>query len=101
MSRHARATTVVSQPFRTLGDRVGTGVLAMIVGSDGHPSYPPTVGDNWGVALRGSDKDRISKIFAALGEGGQVNMPLTPQPGDEFGWLKDKYCVSWTIAVIA
>jgi PhnB protein len=91
--------------FQTQGDRVATGVLdvdgAMIVGSDGHPSYPPTVGDNWGIALRGTDKERISKAFDALAEGGQVNMPLTAQPGGEFGWLKDKYGVAWTVSVVA
>jgi PhnB protein len=42
--------------------------------------------------------DEADKLFAALGEGGQVQMPLTPTFfADKFGMVADKFGVSWMI----
>jgi PhnB protein len=72
----------------------------LIIGSDGHPSYPPTVGDNVAIAVSGTDKDRLSAIFSGLAEGGNVKMPLSPQPwGGETGWLSDKFGMNWMVNV--
>jgi PhnB protein len=86
------------------GDRITFARLetagAVIVGSDGHPAYPPTVGDNLAIVLAGTDKDRLGKIFDGLAEGGYVKMPLTKQPwGAAVGWLADKFGINWTISV--
>jgi predicted 3-demethylubiquinone-9 3-methyltransferase (glyoxalase superfamily) len=47
------------------------------------------------------DKDarqRIDQIWAALSEGGKVLMPLDTYPFSEhYGWLEDKYGVSWQL----
>jgi PhnB protein len=73
---------------------------AVIVGSDGHPSYPAKVGENVALSLSGGDKSRISKIFEGLADGGRVQMPLTVQPGGaEVGWLADRFGIHWTVSI--
>jgi len=86
------------------GDRVTDGQLdadgLRIVATDGHPSYPATVGDHMALSLSGTDKARLTKIFSNLAEGGKVQMPLTKLAwGAEVGWLKDKFGVSWTVSI--
>ena len=67
---------------------------------DGHPDYPPTVGDNMAIAVDGADRDRLTKIFNGLAEGGKIKMPLAKQPwGGEVGWLKDKFGINWTVNI--
>jgi PhnB protein len=74
----------------------------LIIASDGHPDYPAKVGDNMAIALGGSDKDRLTKIFNDLADGGKVQMPLAKQPwGAEVGWLKDKLGINWTVNIDA
>jgi PhnB protein len=86
------------------GDRVMYARLAadgvVIIGSDGHPDYPPKVGDNMAIALSGADKDRLTRIFNALAEGGKIKGPLTEQPGGSaVGWLADQFGMNWMITV--
>ena len=86
-------------------DRVSYGRLdvngtPLLVGSDGHPSYPPTVGDHIAITLGGTDKEKMSKIFGDLADGGQVKGPLSPQPwGGEFGYLHDRFGINWVVSV--
>lgn len=70
-----------------------------IVGSDGHPSYPPTPGDNIALQIGGSDEARLRAIFDGLAEGGRVKMPLTAQPWGTAGWLSDRFGVNWNVDV--
>lgn len=43
-------------------------------------------------------EDEINKLFGSLSEGGQILMPLGPYPFSErFGWVNDKYGVSWQL----
>jgi PhnB protein len=72
---------------------------AIIMGSDGSPDYPPTVGDNIAVALGGEDRERLSKIFDQLAEGGITKQPLTEQAWGTFGWLQDKFGVNWMLNI--
>ena len=86
------------------GDRIANARLEsdgmVIVGSDGHPSYPPTVGDNLALAVGGTDKARLTKIFNDLAGGGKSKMPLTEQSGGAaVGWLTDKFGVNWMVSV--
>jgi len=70
----------------------------LIVGSDGHPDYPPTSGDNIAVALVGSDRDAMRSAFAKLSEGGKVKMPLTEGPwGGAAAWLADRFGINWNL----
>lgn len=86
------------------GDRITHARLeaggAVIMGSDGHPDYPPTVGDNMAVSLGGTDKDRLTAAFNALAEGGYIKMPLTEQSwGGALGWFTDKFGINWMVSV--
>jgi PhnB protein len=85
------------------GDRImharleAEGVLVMA--SDGHPSYPPTVGDNMAIALGGTDKSRLTKIFDDLAQGGVVKQPLADQPWGALGWFTDKFGINWMVSI--
>lgn len=73
---------------------------AVIIATDGHPAYPAKVGDNMAIALGGTDKDRLTKVFNDLAEGGKIQMPLAQQPGGgEVGWLRDKFGINWTVNI--
>ena len=70
----------------------------LIMGSDGHPDYPPTVGDNVAIALSGSsqDQDRLTEAFDTLSAGGMVKQPLkTESWGASFGYFVDKFGINW------
>ncbi len=86
-------------------DQVMHGVLkadgATIMASDGMPDFPPTVGDNVALALSGKDEAKLSAAFDKLAAGGNVKQPLTDAPwGDKFGFLEDKYGITWMIDVV-
>lgn len=86
------------------GDRISHSRLeadgAVIMASDGHPDYPATVGDNMALSLGGSDKERITKIFNQLGEGGMIKMPLAEQPwGSDLGFVLDKFGINWMVSI--
>jgi PhnB protein len=73
---------------------------ALILGTDGHPSYPAKVGENMAIALGGTDKNRLTKLFNGLAEGGKIQGPLAEQPwGGEVGWFTDKFGINWTVNV--
>jgi PhnB protein len=85
------------------GDRVSYARLeadgVVILGSDGHPSYPPTVGDNVAIALGGTDKARLTRVFAELSAGGALKGPLTDQGGVTTGWLTDRFGINWMVTI--
>ena len=80
------------------GDRITHARLeadgARIVGTDGHPDYPAKVGENVAIAVGGTDKDRLAKIFNGLAEGGMVKMKLVEQ-----GFLTDKFGINWVFTI--
>ncbi len=86
------------------GDRIMYSRLkadgALIIASDGHPKYPANVGDNMAIALGGTDKDRLTKIFNDLAEGGRIKGPLAAQPsGETVGYLMDKFGINWMVSI--
>ena len=86
------------------GEQVATARLevdgALIVGSDGHPKFPAKVGENLAIALNGTDRERLTKAFDFLAEGGQVKGRLTKQPsGAEVGYLLDKFGINWVVSI--
>ncbi len=87
-----------------LGDRISHARLeadgARIIASDGHPKYPAKVGDNMAIALGGTDKDRLTKIFTDLAAGGRIKGPLAAQPsGATVGYLLDKFGMNWVVSI--
>lgn len=84
------------------GDRITHAKLdadgARIIASDGHPDFPAKVGDNMGIAVVGTDNDRMTKIFQGLAEGGQPKMPPTEKSGG-VGWLTDRFGINWMVSI--
>jgi len=73
---------------------------AKIMGSDGMAEYPAKVGDNFAVALGGSDVERLTKAFEMLREGGNVKQTLKQESwGDTFGWLEDEFGINWMVNI--
>ena len=71
-----------------------------LMASDGRCSDKPTF---TGFSLSAVVKDPAAaeKLFAALGEGGQVQMPLTKTFfSPAFGMLADRFGVSWMVVVM-
>jgi PhnB protein len=59
-----------------------------------------TFGDSVHLSLMGADHDRLTKAFAALAEGGKVDMPLEKQFwGDTFGMLTDQFGIHWMVNI--
>jgi PhnB protein len=85
------------------GDRIVHASLeadgARIQGTDGHPDFPAKVGENVALAAGGTDKNRLTRIFTELGEGGNVKMPPTDQSGG-VGWLTDKFGINWMVSIL-
>jgi PhnB protein len=83
------------------GDRITYARLeadgALIVGTDGHPNYPAKVGENVAIAVGGTDAGPLIKIFNALGEGGQVKVPLTEK--SYAGFLADRFSINWVFNI--
>jgi predicted 3-demethylubiquinone-9 3-methyltransferase (glyoxalase superfamily) len=53
---------------------------------------------SWSFFVDCADEAEAERLFAALGEGGQVLMPLDNYGWSRrFGWLSDKFGVSWQI----
>jgi predicted 3-demethylubiquinone-9 3-methyltransferase (glyoxalase superfamily) len=50
--------------------------------------------------VRCETEEEIDRVFAALSAGGQVLMPLEQYPfSRKFGWLSDKFGVSWQLSL--
>jgi PhnB protein len=61
----------------------------------GQPSF-----EGFALTLTLPDEAEADRLFAALGEGGQVQMPLTPTFfSPRFGMVADRFGVSWMILV--
>ena len=45
-----------------------------------------------------ASEDEINRLFEKLSQDGEVFMPLTAYPfSEKFGWVADKYGVSWQL----
>lgn len=52
--------------------------------------------------LRCATKDEVDATFARLSEGGKVLMPLGSYPfSNRYGWLEDKYGLSWQVILVS
>jgi PhnB protein len=86
------AEKVMHASFR-IGD---TSVMA----SDGQCAGKPSF-QGFSLAMTVSDDAAAERLFSALGEGGQVQMPMTKTFfSSRFGMVADRFGVSWMITVM-
>ena len=76
--------------------RVGdTTVLALDGRCLGHPKF-----QGFALSLTVSDDAEAERLFSALGEGGEVQMPMTKTFfSSRFGMVADRFGVSWMVLV--
>ena len=71
----------------------------MLLASDGRCGGQPNM-EGFALSLTVRDAAEAGRAFSALGEGGQVQMPLTKTFFSEsFGMVADKFGVSWMVYV--
>lgn len=67
-----------------------------LMASDGMPGQPVRRGDHVHLSLDLTSREEIDRVFAALGDGGTVTMPLADQSwGGRFGMVVDRFGVPW------
>jgi PhnB protein len=72
---------------------------ATVMASDGQCQGRPSF-QGFSLSLTVPDEAEADRLFAALGEGGQVQMPLTKTFfSPRFGMVADRFGVSWMIHV--
>jgi PhnB protein len=70
-----------------------------VLASDGHCEGRPTF-QGFSLSLTAPNDAEAERLFAALAEGGQVQMPLTKTFfSSRFGMVADRFGVSWMIYV--
>jgi PhnB protein len=85
------ADKVMHSSFR-IGD---TTVMASDGRCQGRPSF-----QGFSLSLTASDESEAERLFAALGDGGEVQMPLAKAFfSPRFGMVADRFGVSWMIVV--
>jgi PhnB protein len=73
---------------------------SMVTASDGRCEGAP--GFHVSLSLTVANEAQADRVFAALAEGGQVQMPLTQTFwSPRFGMLSDRFGVGWMVSVAA
>lgn len=76
-----------------------TTVMASDGQCSGEPSPKPSF-QGFSLSVTAADDAEADKLFAAVGDGGQVQMPLTKTFfASRFGMVVDRFGVSWMIIV--
>jgi PhnB protein len=76
--------------------RIGETVIMM---SDGN-SVDPVKFEGFSLSVTAANEAEADRLFGVLGEGGQVQMPLTKTfYSPRFGMVADKFGVSWMVMV--
>jgi PhnB protein len=90
---HGAADKVMHASFR-VGD-------AVVMASDGNCAGKPSF-QGFGLTLSAQDEAEARRLFAALAEGGQVQMPLGKTFfSPAFGMATDRFGVLWMVIVAA
>jgi PhnB protein len=70
-----------------------------VMASDGHCAGKPSF-QGFSLSLSVADEATADRVFAALGKGGQVQMPLAKTFfAPRFGMVADRFGVSWMVIV--
>ena len=73
---------------------VGT---TQVLASDGHCAGKPSF-QGFGLALNAKNDAEAEKLFAAVGKGGQVQMPMAKTFfASKFGMVADKFGIMWMV----
>ncbi len=68
------------------------------LGLNGGPAF--TLNPSVSFMVRCESKDEVNALWEKLSEGGKVLMPIDTYPFNErYGWIQDKYGVSWQVLV--
>jgi PhnB protein len=68
----------------------------VLMASDGAPESSLRPGNNFSVSIECDSIEEIERLFAAVGENGQVRLALGDMPwGARFGMLTDQFGVQW------
>lgn len=72
----------------------------VLMGSDGGSSWSEfhKQGNNFSVSVTVDEREEVNRLYSALSEGGQVDMPVQDTFwGEYFGMLTDKFGVRWMV----
>jgi PhnB protein len=84
------------QKDRTMHARLTVNGRDVLMASDTQPGHKLERGNDFHVSVQCESIEEIERLFAAVGEGGKVVMPLGDMFwGARFGMLKDKFGVQW------
>jgi len=73
----------------------------VVMASDGNCAGKPTF-NGFSLSITVANEGEADRVFAALGDGGQVQMPLAKTFfSPKFGMVADKFGVSWMVIVQA
>lgn len=73
---------------------------AVLMASDSVEAFGQKLvqGNNVYISLHPTSKEEADRLFNALSEGGEVEMPIADQSwGDYYGSLKDRFGVQWMV----
>jgi len=74
------------------------GSLTILMGADTISGRPFQQGNSFSVTIHCESVGEIDALFAALGEGGNVTMPLQETFwADRFGMLTDRFGIRWML----
>jgi PhnB protein len=74
----------------------------ILMASDSQEGSMPVVGDNVNLSLSGGpeDRDRLTRVFSELSDGGTTSMPLSDAPwGAIFGMFTDRFGINWLVNI--
>ena len=72
-----------------------------LMASDGHCKGKPSF-QGFSLSITAADDSEAERLFTALGNGGQVQMPLTKTFfSSRFGMVADRFGVGWMVIVAA
>jgi len=77
------------------------GSSTILMGSDTSGSHGPPLnkGNNFSISINAESRDEADKLYDALAEGGQANMPMDDAFwGSYFGMLTDKFGIQWMVS---
>jgi PhnB protein len=83
------------------GDKVGHAEVrigdTVVLASDGQGAGPAEF-SGFSLSLTGSDDAEVERLFAALSDGGTVQVPMAPTPfASRLGLVADKFGVPWLV----